>query len=83
VGFEQAKKTVTGFLNEFILSDEAPLREEAAKLKCKFAISIADCYSIALAIIKNVPLYMKREIEIDSVLQENELPAQIKFIDDL
>ena len=83
IGFELAKKRVVGFLKDFNISEESQLRDEAAKLKCQFAISIADCYSIALAILKNIPIYMKHETEIDSVLKEQKFPAQIIFIDDL
>ena len=83
IGFKLAKERVLGFLKDFNISEESQLRDEAAKLKCQFAISIADCYSIALAILNNIPIYMKHEVEIDPVLKQQKPPAQIIFIDDL
>lgn len=83
LGFDQAKKTVQVLLKDFIISEELQLRDEAAKLKCQYTISIADCYSIALAIKRNIPLYMKKEAEIDNALKNGNFPAQIRLIDNL
>jgi predicted nucleic acid-binding protein len=83
LGFDQAKFTVQNLLKDFIIAEERQLRDEAAKLKCQYAISIADCYSIALAIIKNLTLYMKKEDEIEKALKKGKFPVEIIFIDDL
>ncbi|HUX99994.1 MAG TPA: PIN domain-containing protein [Candidatus Deferrimicrobium sp.] len=83
IGFDQAKLTVQSFLKDFIIADELQLRNEAAKLKCEYAISIADCYSIALAISKNLSLYMKKEAELEKALIKAKFPIEIIFIDNL
>ncbi len=82
-GFDQAQKTVTKFLRRFILFEEKKLRDVAAKLKCQYPISLADCYSIALALIQEIPLYMKREAEIEALLNQGAFTTQIIFIDDI
>ena len=83
MGFDQAYTIITTFLKGFIIYEESKLRESAARLKCQYAISIADCYSLALAKIENIPLFMKREIEIENILKKEKLPAEIIFIDDI
>lgn len=69
-GYKESKELVTEFLKDFIICSESELRDEAFRLKCMFSISIADCYSLAVGILFSVPVYMKREEEIDQVINE-------------
>ncbi|MHA1521166.1 MAG: PIN domain-containing protein [Promethearchaeota archaeon] len=82
-GFEEGKHIVQEFVEPFIIYEEKILREKAAKLKMEFGIAIADCYVIALGQLKNIPIYMKREREINKILKDRSIPADLQFIDDL
>lgn len=60
------------------------LRPVANKIKCQCAISLADCFTIALASIKNIPaLFATREAELDKELKKSSFPATIYFLDEL
>ena len=82
-GYEEAIKTVSEVLKDFIIYSEDLLRNEAAYLKCNYAISLADCYGLATARILDIPFYMKKEGEIEKVLDKLSSIIKIKFIDDL
>ncbi len=82
-GFEEGKHIIQEFVEPFKIYEEKILRENAAKLKMEFGIAIADCYVIALGQLKNIPIYMKREREINDILQDRSIPANLQFIDDL
>jgi len=82
-GYQNAKEFVSEFLKDFIIYSESELRDEAFHLKCKFPISIADCYSLAIGKIRIIPVYMKKEEEIGQVLDELSSVVEIKFIDNL
>ena len=47
-----------------ILSDNYSLVEIAGHIKCQFAISLVDCYSIATSILNNCPVVFKIEEEL-------------------
>jgi len=82
-GHENAIKITSEFLKDFTIYSEKKLRDEAAHLKCNFAISIADCYSLATAKLLEIPIYMKKEDEIEKVFSELSTLVKISFIDDL
>jgi len=82
-GFQNAIKYASEFLKDFIIYSESELRDEAYHLKCKFPISIADCYSLAIGKIRNIPVYMKKEEEIDKVLEELLSVVKIIYIDNV
>ncbi|HME52425.1 MAG TPA: PIN domain-containing protein [Candidatus Lokiarchaeia archaeon] len=82
-GFSSAQQTVTDFLKPFIICDEKELRSEAARLKTDHAISLADCYVLAIGIVKKIPIYIKRESEIEDVILLVSKTIDIHFIDDL
>ena len=83
LGFPKAQQTIGDFIKPFIICDEKELRIEAARLKMDHAISLADCYSLSIGVVKTIPVYMKRESEMDELLQNVNLPIDIRFIDDL
>ncbi len=56
--FLQAKQIIKDFLQPFIMIKESEIRYKAAELKCKYSISLADCYIIALGIKKSIPVFM-------------------------
>jgi len=69
-GYENGIKITSEFLKDFTIYSEEKLRDEAAHLKCNFAISLADCYSLATAKLLDIPVYMKKEDEIEKVFSE-------------
>lgn len=82
-GHENAIKITSEFLKDFTIYSEKKLRDEAAHLKCNFAISLADCYGLATAKLLKIPIYMKKENEIEKILSELSNLVKIIFIDDL
>lgn len=82
-GHKNAIKITSEFLKDFTIYSEKKLRDEAAHLKCNFAISLADCYGLATAKLLKIPIYMKKENEIEKILSELSNLVKIIFIDDL
>ena len=81
-GYQEAKKIVTDFLKDFIICSESKLRDDAFRIKCNYPISLADSYSVAAAIVLNIPLCMKKEKEVLNNLEKLSSEAKIMFIDD-
>ena len=80
--YQEAKKIVSNFLKDFIICPESNLRDDAFRLKCNFPISLADSYSLAVAIVLNIPLCMKKEEEIQKNIGKLSSEAKLIFIDD-
>lgn len=83
LGFSKAQQIIGDFIKPFIICEEKELRIEAARLKADHTISLADCYSLSIGIMKIIPVYLKRESEMEEILQKGKLPIDIRFIDDL
>jgi hypothetical protein len=81
--FNEANNKINEFLKNFIIWKEELLRNEAAKLKCKYSISLANCYSIALAKMEDIPVYIKKEKEIEKIIKKLSIEVKINYIDDL
>ena len=81
-GYQKAKEIVSGLLKDFLIYSEKKLRDEAFQLKCKFPISLADSYSLAVANVLNIPLCLKKEIEIENIYEELSSLVNLIFIDD-
>ena len=81
--FNEANNKINEFLKNFIIWKEELLRNEAAKLKCKYYISLADCYSIALGKMEDIPVYIKKEREIEKIIKKLSIEVKINYIDDL
>ena len=81
--FKQAKQNIKDFLHPFIMIEESEIRYKAAELKCKYSISLADCYILAVGIKKTIPVFMKREEEIEKIISPLEKEVIIYFIDDI
>ena len=69
-------------LQDFTICNEIELRAGAAELKFQRSISLADCYSIAVARRKQIPIFMKKEAEILEEMQKKPFEEEIRFIDD-
>lgn len=82
IGYQETKKVVSDFLKDFIICSESNLRDDAFRLKCNFPISLADSYSLAVALILNIPLCMKKEEEIQNNIGKLSSEVKIIFIDD-
>ena len=83
IGFQEARTRISKFLRDFVICPENQLRDEAFRLKCDFPISIADCYSLAVGKVYEIPVYMKKEREIDDIIDDLSAIVEILFIDDL
>ncbi|MHA1147564.1 MAG: PIN domain-containing protein [Promethearchaeota archaeon] len=83
IGYDEAIKTVSELLNDFTYYSEEDLRNEAAFLKCNYAVSLADCYGLAVSKILDIPICMKKEAEIEKVYHELSSLVKIEFVDDL
>jgi uncharacterized protein len=81
-GYNDAIEKVEKALQSFQVISEERLRNNAVKYKCKYSISIADCYSMALAEIEQIPLYMKKEREVELVKKNPDLDIQIRFLEE-
>ena len=81
-GYQEAKKIVSSFLKDFIICSESTLRDDAFRLKCNFPISLADSYSLAVSIVLNIPLCMKKEKEIQNNIKKLSNEVKIIFIDE-
>ena len=63
-GKEVANTVVDDLINVVTVVDVGSLRLIAGELKCQRSLSLADCYSCAVAIYKNCPIIFKREKEL-------------------
>ncbi len=60
------------------------LRPVASSIKCTRAVSLADCFTIALASIRGIPaLFATRESEIKRELEKSPFPSPLYFLDEL
>ena len=81
MGYKEAKRIVTEFLKDFIICSESDLRNEAIRFKCEFPISLADSYTLAVALLLKIPLCMKKEKEIQDNLDGLSKKVNILLID--
>ena len=82
-GYENAIKITSEFLKDFKIYPEEKLRDETAHLKCNFAVSIADCYSLALGKLLDIPIYTKKEEEISKASNRLMKIVKIIFVEDI
>jgi len=82
-GYTEAKELVLKFLKDFIICSENELRDEAFRLKCNFPMSIADCYSLAVGRVFNIPVYMIKEREIEKSIDKLLSMVKVIFIDEI
>ena len=84
-GFQVALQQVEGFTKVFTICEEKELRVEAARMKTALALSLADCYALAIGSLRGIPVYFKREMEFDAMLKKGPIPFPIdlRFVDDL
>ncbi|NMC05328.1 MAG: type II toxin-antitoxin system VapC family toxin [Candidatus Lokiarchaeota archaeon] len=84
-GFQMALQQVEGFTKVFTICEENELRIEAARIKTTLALSLADCYALAIGRLRGIPVYFKRESEFDAILKKGSIPFPIdlRFVDDL
>lgn len=84
IGEETAKETLKEmelFLN---IEETRNLHELAGQIKCKFSISLVDCYSIATGILQNCPIIFLTEAELTEDVIERinkEFSSDIHIID--
>jgi predicted nucleic acid-binding protein len=86
LGAPVAETKITDLLasNAYDIACVSSLRPAASKIKCQRAISLADCFTIALASTRGIPaLFATREAELDRELKKSSFPAAIYFLDEL
>ncbi|AEA12002.1 hypothetical protein TUZN_0507 [Thermoproteus uzoniensis 768-20] len=82
LGAEAARRAVERLLNSRTLRPypAADLHGEAAMCKCRHAISLPDCYTIALARRLNTRALFMREKELEKALKRGELADIVQFV---
>ena len=85
-GINFAKESVTTFIKTHYCSfdDSDDLAIEAAAYKCERALSLADCYVIALAKLRgSVAVFARREKEMVAEVARKKFDVRILFLEDL
>jgi len=85
VGFEKSGERVGKLLASGYISvgEISSLIAEASKIKCERAISLADCFCLALAKVNFcIAVFAKRENELAEEMQKSPIDAEILFLDD-
>lgn len=86
LGAQKSEEKVNALIdsNYFEISYLHELRPIASVLKCQRAISLPDCFTIALAINRSIPaLFATREKELDKEIQKKPFQTRILFLDEL
>jgi len=84
LGEEKAAEKIENLLESGYVEifNVSPIK--VGKIKCSRAISIADCYTIALAEkIKGVAIFARKEKELIKEMRRQEFSTQIMFLEDL
>ena len=85
LGWTESDKRVNNLLasDYFKVEDTMKLMNEAAKLKCCRAVSLPDCFTIALAQeINGKALFARKEQDLTTEIQRNPFDINILFLDD-
>ena len=85
-GISFAKESVTTFIQTryCTFEDSDDLAIEAAAYKCERALSLADCYVIALAKLRNsTAVFARREREMVTEIARKRFDVPILFLEDL
>ena len=72
IGGEIGRKVINDLLASNlvkVISDEQ-VHDLAAEFKCRYSISIGDCYSLGLAKLMGLPVYFRPEREIIDILEK-------------
>jgi hypothetical protein len=86
IGTQKSEEKVSALIdsNYFEISFLNDLRSISSTLKCQRAISLPDCFTIALAITRSIPaLFATREKELDREIKKKPFQVQILFLDEL
>ena len=85
LGWEKAstkveKLALSGFIQ---VEDITSLCERAADYKCRMAISLPDCFTLALADLLSIPaLFARRERELVRELERASMKVEVLFVED-
>lgn len=85
VGWQKAKRSVDSFLlsGYLIVETTSALTERASMLKCERPVAISDCFTLALAISKDISaLFADRESELVREMERRPLGVDVEFISD-
>jgi len=83
LGWQQSSEKVNKLLASgyFTVEETSRLIDEAAKIKCKRAISLPDCFILALAHkISGVALFARQEQEVADEMQKKTIRHQFTFL---
>jgi predicted nucleic acid-binding protein len=86
LGWQQSKERVNKLLASgyFTVEDTSKLINEAAKIKCQRAISLPDCFILALAHkIEGNALFARKEQELADELEKKSFGITLLFLEDL
>lgn len=86
LGIDESRARIRNLLESGYLSlqEISKIVEIAAEYKCKRALSLGDCFVIALAKMMNIPaLFSKREDELVTEMSREALDVEVLFLEDL
>jgi hypothetical protein len=84
VGHESASRNIDKLLDSGYLGveDDVSIHRAASELKCSRALSLADCYTLAVAAaIFSTPVFARREPELVKEMERKPLPIQPAFLE--
>ena len=81
IGAEAARRVVELIAKSrvFKIVDRPELHRAAAECKCRYAVAIGDCYSIALARLLGVKAYFRREAELEKAVEKDRALGELVF----
>ncbi len=83
LGAEEAEKRTKALEDTLFVVSAESVWEEASDCKCKFPISLGDCFTLATSKKLNAPaVFLRKEKEIVEVLGELEKHYRIVFLED-
>lgn len=85
LGGEEARVRIRNLLDSgyFLVHEDSELIEHATEYKCKRRLSLADCFTLALAKKIDAPaLFAKREAELVKEISREPFDVEILFLED-
>ncbi len=84
LGKQKAIELLDEIESFFLFEESKKIYELAGQIKCKFPISLADCYSIATGLVQDCPIFFMKEEELSENMVRrinHEFKAKIYIID--
>ncbi len=82
-GWDEANEYIEQLLENFLISRDYEVEDLAALIKCKFPISLSDCFTLGVGMLFKIPVFFLEEKELTENIQErirNELQIQLHIL---